>query len=350
MFKSALPLFTVASILLIYKIIYKPLYYELPSTNTLVLVQDKPPSLPTHLILSMSINMGKAKGPVCRDKLTLLYLCSLLLAESYAPEPNPGPRPPKFPCAICSKACKWTTPCVCCDTCECWYHQECMGMNSAVFNALANCSWECVQCGLPNFSTGIFDTTIFETSNPFSNFNNSTFASDSEISFSCPNATSSPQRRHSSSTETSRKKRTDLPLRILLLNCQSIKGPGKRGQLENMISSTQADIVLGTESWLDESVKSAEVFPPNFKPYRRDRKTGKQGGGVFILVSTNLESEEPTELTVDEELEVVWSKIKIKGSQHLYLGSAYKPPSNQDPEYLASLDRVLSRIPRNAHL
>jgi len=95
-------------------------------------------------------------------------------------------------------------------------------MNSAFFNALANCSWECVQCGLPNFSTGMFDTTIFETSNPFSNFSNSTFASESEISFSCPNATSSPQRRHSSFTETSRKKRTDLPPRILLFNCQSI--------------------------------------------------------------------------------------------------------------------------------
>ena len=82
----------------------------------------------------------------------------------------------------------------------------------------------------------------------------------------------------------------------MLLNCQSIKGPGKKGQLENIISSTQADIVLGTESWLDESVKSTEVIPPNFKPYRRDRKTDTQRGGVFILVSTNLESEEPTNL------------------------------------------------------
>jgi len=33
---------------------------------------------------------------------------------------------------------------------------------------------------------------------------------------------------------------------------RSIKGPGKRGQLENMILSTQADKVLGTESWLDQ--------------------------------------------------------------------------------------------------
>ena len=28
--------------------------------------------------------------PVCRQKLVLMYLCSILLAQSYAPEPNPG--------------------------------------------------------------------------------------------------------------------------------------------------------------------------------------------------------------------------------------------------------------------
>ena len=32
-----------------------------------------------------------------RQKLVLLYLCSILLAQSYAPEPNPGPPPVKFP-------------------------------------------------------------------------------------------------------------------------------------------------------------------------------------------------------------------------------------------------------------
>lgn len=33
------------------------------------------------------------REPVCRQKLVLLYLCSILLPQSYAPEPNPGPRP-----------------------------------------------------------------------------------------------------------------------------------------------------------------------------------------------------------------------------------------------------------------
>ncbi|KAH3738750.1 hypothetical protein DPMN_045393 [Dreissena polymorpha] len=39
-----------------------------------------------------------------------------------------------------------------------------MGMPDFVFKALTN-SWECVLCGVPNFSTGIFDTTLLDTSN-----------------------------------------------------------------------------------------------------------------------------------------------------------------------------------------
>jgi hypothetical protein len=147
-----------------------------------------------------------------------------------------------------------------------------MGMPDTVFKALANYSWECVQCGMPNFSTGIFNTTLFDTSNSFANLSlNSNL--DSEISFSCPNATSSPNRRlHSSTTDARPDKRYDLPLRVLIINCQFIKSPGKKAQLENMIASTQADIVIGSESWLDSSVSSSEVFPPQFKSYRRDRQ------------------------------------------------------------------------------
>ena len=80
-----------------------------------------------------------------------------------------------------------------------------------------------------------------------------------------------------------------------MLNCQSIKTPGKPAQLQNIINSTQADIVIGSESWLTPDIKSTEVFPPSYKCYRRDR-VGGHGGGVFLLVSSDYESEEPEEL------------------------------------------------------
>ena len=63
-------------------------------------------------------------------------------------------------------------------------------MPDAVFKGLKGVSWECVQCGLPNFSTCIFDSTL-ETSNSFTILSDTTHT-DSEISFSCPAATSSP--------------------------------------------------------------------------------------------------------------------------------------------------------------
>ena len=139
----------------------------------------------------MRLTINKIQGPVCRNRLVLLYLCSLLLAEFYVPQTKPGPRTIKFPCGVCNKACKWTTPCVCCDSCKVWYHQECMGMPGAVFKGLKSVSWECVQCGLPNFSFCIFDTTFRETSNSFTSPSDT--RTDSKTRFSQPTATSSPR-------------------------------------------------------------------------------------------------------------------------------------------------------------
>ena len=46
------------------------------------------PDLPicTQFIGSLRATLTASNGPVCRNKLTLLYLCSILLAQSYAPE------------------------------------------------------------------------------------------------------------------------------------------------------------------------------------------------------------------------------------------------------------------------
>ena len=143
------------------------------------------PSL--QLILTLQCTRPKKKGPVCREKLVLVYLCALLLAESYAPESNPGPRPPKFPCGICQKAVKWSTPGVQCDSCKLWYQQDCMGMGDHIYFALKNVSWECFNCGLPNFSSSIFDLTLFETSNQFEPLSaDNSKSSELEFSFNSP--------------------------------------------------------------------------------------------------------------------------------------------------------------------
>ena len=215
-----------------------------------------------------------------------------------------------------------------------------MGMSEGVYQGLKNVSWECFSCGIPNFSLSLFDTTIFETSNTFSYLSETT---SSDLSFSNPVATSSL------SKVTPR--RDDLPMRVLILNTQSIKSPGKPAQLQTLIQFTNADIVIGSESWLNPSISSSEVFPPDFTCYRNDRSSGKCGG-VFLLVSNQFDSYEPEELKAGDECELVWAKLKVQGSKDLYIGSFYRPPDNNDPEYLDQLQKFISRVStqNGAHL
>jgi hypothetical protein len=93
------------------------------------------------------------------------------------------------------------------------------------------------------------------------------------------------------------------------------------------------------------------VLPSHFNCNRKDSSTG-EGGGVFILVSGKYESEEPEELKVDKNCELEWTKIKVRGSKDLCVGSFYRSPNNIDAEYLGTLESYLARIPTHngAHL
>ena len=74
------------------------------------------------------------------------------------------------------------------------------------------------------------------------------------------------------------------------------------------------------------------------------------GGGVVILVTTDLQCLEPEELKTDSDMEMIWVQITVTGTSHLYVGDFYHPPKIDSPDYLASLDNAISRIPLNAHV
>ena len=56
-----------------------------------------------------------------------------------------------------------------CNYCDVWYHVKCMQMSTQVYEALANssCIWECVVCGLPNFSSSLFKSSTIQATNYF---------------------------------------------------------------------------------------------------------------------------------------------------------------------------------------
>ena len=103
-------------------------------------------SICTQFIGPLRFILAVLNGHVCQTRLVLLYICSILLTQSYASEQNSGPRLIRFPCAVCHKAVKWTTPGVCCDSCDVWYNVSpgvhAIGMLDCVLDGLKNLSWE----------------------------------------------------------------------------------------------------------------------------------------------------------------------------------------------------------------
>ncbi|CAC5386263.1 unnamed protein product [Mytilus coruscus] len=240
---------------------------------------------------------------------------------------NPGPRSPRWPCGTCQKAVTSKHKAVCCDTCNIWYHIDCQNIHSQMYECLNsnNISWECIQCGMPNISNSIFNNKSIVSPNPFDNlttsntgtsidtntqsipshiyecmnasniswectncgmpnFSTSLFNNQSSISLNsssnwsmsdtslnnnlgAPQASSSPMAKTKSKpkVKTSQKATTKIhkPIRILNINFQSIRNT--KEDLNQLIDSSKPYIIIGTETWLDKNISSYEFFPSELK-------------------------------------------------------------------------------------
>ena len=139
-------------------------------------------------------NRGNTTYPnIRRCRMHALYYISLaLILNASDTEMNPVPRTPKYPCQICSKAVTWKQRGVACDDCEKWFHADCRHMSTPVYMALNNISWHCTNCGMPNFISSLFDSTIMGTHNSFSSLESSNISDTSVQSPGPPTSCSSP--------------------------------------------------------------------------------------------------------------------------------------------------------------
>ena len=270
-----------------------------------------------------------------------MYFATLLILTSCDIELNPGPAT-KFPCGVCDRAVRWVDKGICCDSCQTWYHISCQGMPTQMYNILgaSSISWECLNCGIPNFSSGIFDTFNLSTYNPYTALSDSdqsqmNFSIDTDRSFGPPITSSSPK----PPAQTRSKSRP--PLRILTLNCQSLVN--KRADFSELVDRTNPDIIVGTESWLTPDHFTAEFFPPSYNVHRRDRLDNR-GGGVFLAVRNTLTSS--TDPTLEVNAELLWCTISLEHQKSLTIGAFYRPP-NTGAEVLDQLHLSLSRFANN---
>ena len=123
---------------------------------------------------------------------TVLYISLLMVTMSNDAELNPGPRIPKYPCGSCGRAVRNNQNSIQCDGCGSWHHIECKGMKTEIHEIMVNhksYSLSCIKCGLPNFSTTFFDSSLssFASSNTFSSLDASHSRTTSTPSKTVPN-------------------------------------------------------------------------------------------------------------------------------------------------------------------
>ena len=280
---------------------------------------------------------------------------SIILLLSGDLHQNPGPRPPKFPCGICKKACTNKTPAVACDRCNIWFHTKCMAMNSAIYRDLENVSWYCSSCQAPNFSSRI---SICESSNfdsLFNPFDSLSPSKHSHIQKSYFEPSSHPTKPLLTSTPNPKKKSNHKPIKndisILNANFQSLWK--KRVELSNLASDTKSDIIVGTETWLKADIKNSELLLDEYDIYRRDRKgieindkegRDPRGGGVLIAVKKSLTCEL---ISTSQTSETISVKIKLKGQKKLIICAVYRPPDYSLEQSLEIVNEIRNIFNRN---
>ncbi|XP_072051476.1 uncharacterized protein [Amphiura filiformis] len=256
-------------------------------------------------------------------------LLGLLIQLSGDVETNPGPRPPKYPCGECSKACtdyKGAKASILCESCNAWYHADCVNIDAPMLSILgrSNIPWECCNCGLSNPSSNLFDSTILGSDISITSSRSST----SSCPPGSPLASSSPSKQQHPVASAAN-------LRTLVINFQSIFA--KREVFWSLLESTKPDVVMGCETWLKPGVAQGEIFPPGYSVYRKDRKDGY--GGALLGITNSLNSHQ---VSIDADADIVAAKVR-NGNNDIILGAVYRP-TNNDQQYLDNLNQAIKDL------
>ena len=111
------------------------------------------------------------------------------------------------------------------------------------------------------------------------------------------------------------------------------------------VSDAEYDVIILTETWLNDEINSLQLFGTMYTVYRRDRdpaSCGKtRGGGVLIAVSNKFSSKQKTCAILD--IEQLWVSIRYCDTD-ICVGGVYLPPdSSSDVSVIQKhIDSVLA--------
>ena len=127
-------------------------------------------------------------------------------------------------------------------------------------------------------------------------------------------------------------------LKVALFNARSLVN--KSAFLEADVYSRNFDIIAVTETHLDDSIRSSELFPQNYRVFRRDRN--RKGGGVLVAVNENIICNE-RDILEGNDAELLMIDIHYSRDKSIVFGVFYRPPSS-DSKCLEILQRNLESL------
>ena len=143
-----------------------------------------------------------------------------------------------------------------------------------------------------------------------------------------------------SSINTLNELRVKYPTKVIIghLNVNSVRN--KIASISE-INKNALDVMLLSETKLDESFKTAQFMLPGYqKPFRRDRSAN--GGGLLFYTNENLVCHQ-VDAGIPSDIEAIFVELNLRSQKWLIVG-IYKPPSQSAKYFLESLNSVLSSL------
>ena len=133
---------------------------------------------------------------------------------------------------------------------------------------------------------------------------------------------------------------TQCSLNGLLVNARSIKN--KVQQLHAILNLNSIDFVAITETWLNDSVETAEIFDSSYQVYRKDR-SDRRGGGILLAFKNHLKVSSRYDLcsACEDHNEILVVDIICAKLGKIGLILCYRPPSDLSDSFMTNLKTTL---------
>ena len=94
------------------------------------------------------------------------------------------------------------------------------------------------------------------------------------------------------------------------------------------------DIIRVTETWLNDNISNNEIIPTGYNIIRKDRSSGKRGGGVLIALRNNINYNLVSLGAWSNELEIAAVEIELINTKKTLICALYRPPNVDTNEWL----------------